>query len=114
MMPLTTASMAALSGNMIAHGTAVGNTTRQVASSMGTAVMISVLSNVIKNNMPAKHLLKTEPIQYGHNALQAAVNGYHAAFWIAIGFAFVGLVLTFWLEGSRAKSQVLVRGGKEA
>lgn len=112
MMPVSTAGMAALSGEMIAHGTAANNTARQVASSMGTAVMISVLSNVVKNNMPAHKLLKAEPLQYGHDALNAALSGYHAAFWLAIGFAVVGLLVTFMLEGHKHKSQVLVRGGK--
>ncbi|MBM7543933.1 DHA2 family efflux MFS transporter permease subunit [Periweissella beninensis] len=111
MMPVTTAGMSALTGEMVAHGTAVNNTTRQVAASMGTAIMISVLSNVINNNMPSKHLLTTTPLEYKNQALNAAIDGYHAAFWVAIGFAIIGLGVSFFLKAKRNKSQTLQSGG---
>ena len=111
MMPVTTAGMSALTGDMVAHGTAVNNTTRQVAASMGTAIMISVLSNVINNNMPSKHLLKATPLEYKNQVLNAAIDGYHAAFWVAIGFAIVGLVVSLLLKSKSNKSQILNNGG---
>ncbi|MCJ0565597.1 MDR family MFS transporter, partial [Enterococcus cecorum] len=46
MMPVTTSGMNALPAHLISHGTAVNNTFRQVASSIGTAILISVLTNV--------------------------------------------------------------------
>lgn len=52
MMPVTTSGMNALPMNLISHGTAVNNTFRQVASSIGTAVLISILTNVTKDNLP--------------------------------------------------------------
>ncbi|MGE9642062.1 MFS transporter, partial [Escherichia coli] len=45
MMPVTTSGMNALPNNLISHGTAVNNTFRQIASSIGTAILISVLTN---------------------------------------------------------------------
>ena len=111
MMPVTTAGMSALTGDMVAHGTAVNNTTRQVAASMGTAIMISVLSNVINNNMPSKHLLKATPLEYKNQVLNAAIDGYQAAFWVAIGFAIVGLVVSLLLKSKSNKSQILNNGG---
>ena len=54
MMPVTTSGMNALPGNLISHGTAVNNTFRQVASSIGTAILISVLSNVTKGNLQVR------------------------------------------------------------
>ena len=46
-MPLNTWGLNALSNKVIAHGTAIGNTFRQVAGSLGTAVLITVNSIVV-------------------------------------------------------------------
>ncbi|WP_261809747.1 MDR family MFS transporter [Levilactobacillus humaensis] len=100
MMPSTTAGMNALPANMISHGTAVNNTQRQVASSVGTAILVSVLTNVTKNSMPAKHVLTTNPLSYAKGAIDATLSGYHAAFGIAIGFSLVALFVAFFLKGS--------------
>ena len=102
MMPATTAGMNALPMNMLSHGTAVNNTQRQVASSVGTAIMVSVLTNVTKNSMPAKHVLTTDPLSYASRAISATLNGYHAAFWIAIGFSVIALFVAFLLKGSHS------------
>ncbi|WP_143461794.1 MDR family MFS transporter [Levilactobacillus enshiensis] len=101
MMPATTAGMNALPLNMISHGTAVNNTQRQVASSVGTAILISVLTNVTKGQMPAKHVLTTNPLSYANGAINATLSGYHAAFWIAVGFCVIALVVAFFMKGSR-------------
>jgi hypothetical protein len=62
MMPITTSGMNALPLRLMSDGTAVNNTIRQVASSMGTAIMISILTNVTNDQMPAHHLLKATAI----------------------------------------------------
>lgn len=112
MMPATTAGMQSLSGDVVAHGTAANNTTRQVASSMGTALMISVLSNVVSNNMPAKHLLTSSPFVYKDETLKAALSGYHAAFAVAAMFAVVGLLVAFLMH-DKEKGKILIDGGKQ-
>ncbi|MGJ3768250.1 MDR family MFS transporter [Limosilactobacillus mucosae] len=94
MMPVTTSGMNALPFSMISHGTAVNNTIRQVASSMGSAILISVLTNVTNSQKPAHSLLKASPLQYKSQMIDATLNGYHAAFWIAIAFAVIGLLAT--------------------
>ncbi|MCC6095950.1 MULTISPECIES: MDR family MFS transporter [Limosilactobacillus] len=94
MMPVTTSGMNALPFSMISHGTAVNNTIRQVASSMGSAILISVLTNVTNSQKPAHSLLKASPLQYKSQMIDATLNGYHAAFWIAIAFAVIGLLTT--------------------
>jgi EmrB/QacA subfamily drug resistance transporter len=98
MMPLTTNGMNALSGEMIRHGTAVNNTVRQVATSMTTAIMVSVLTNVTNSAKPAASLLKLDPLAYKHDFFNATLSGYHAAFWIATGFSAVGFILAFFLN----------------
>nr|WP_302144883.1 MDR family MFS transporter [Limosilactobacillus mucosae] len=94
MMPVTTSGMNALPFSMISHGTAVNNTIRQVASSMGSAILISVLTNVTNSQKPAHSLLKSSPLQYKSQMIDVTLNGYHAAFWIAIAFAVIGLLAT--------------------
>ncbi len=64
MMPATTVGMNSLPINLLSHGTAVNNTQRQVASSVGTAVLISILTNVTKSNQPAKSMLTSNPLGY--------------------------------------------------
>jgi EmrB/QacA subfamily drug resistance transporter len=98
MMPVTTSGMNALPLNLISHGTAVNNTFRQVASSIGTAVLISILTNVTKNGLPAQAMLKTAPLAYRDQATTATLNGYHAAFIVATLFGIVGLLITFFLN----------------
>ncbi|KRL55243.1 multidrug transport protein [Paucilactobacillus oligofermentans DSM 15707 = LMG 22743] len=106
MMPTTTAAMNSLSMDMISHGTAVNNTTRQIASSMGTAVLVSVLSNVTTNNMPAKSLLKITPFDYKVKAVDAVMNGYSAAFIIAVAFSAIGLIIAFFLSSNKNRIKV--------
>ncbi|MGV0167971.1 MDR family MFS transporter [Furfurilactobacillus sp. WILCCON 0119] len=104
MMPVTTAGMNALSFDLISHGTAVNNTTRQVATSIGSAILVSVLTNVTKGAMPAHHILKETPLEYKVKAINATLSGYHATFWVAIAFCLIGFVLAFFLKGANRAS----------
>jgi len=115
MMPVTTNGMNALSTDMIRHGTAVNNTVRQVATSMTTAILVSVLTNVTNQTKPASSLLKSDPLAYKNSFFDATLNGYHAAFWFAVGFSLIGWLLTFFLRSNK-KSQVKIdiEGGKKA
>lgn len=107
MMPVTTSGMNALPDHLISHGTAVNNTFRQVASSIGTAILISVLTNVTKNNLPSKSILEATPLAYKDQAINATLLGYHAAFLVAVIFGFIGWLITFTL----AKKENYVQGG---
>lgn len=101
MMPVTTSGMNALPFELIAHGTAVNNTMRQVATSVGTAILMSVLTNVTKHAQPAKSLLTQSPLQYRSAMINATLKGYHAAFWFAVAFCIIGFVATFLLKDTR-------------
>ncbi|CAI2628300.1 MDR family MFS transporter [Apilactobacillus apinorum] len=105
MMPSTTFGMNALPDDKISHGTAVNNTVRQVGAAIATAVLVSILSNVTTNHMPAKSLLKLDPLAYKDSVISATLSGYHAAFWVAAVFIIIGFIATFWLHDSK-------KGGK--
>ncbi len=49
-MPLNTWGLNSLSNKVMAHGTAIGNTFRQVAGSLGCAILITVMSIVVANS----------------------------------------------------------------
>lgn len=70
MMPVTTAGINALPRHLIPHGTAMNNTIRQVGGSIGTALLVSVMSN------QAAHAGTT-------NVKHAALHGMNAAFIVA-------------------------------
>lgn len=114
MMPVTTSGMNALPSNLITHGTAVNNTFRQVASSIGTAILISVLTNVTKGNMPHNSLLKATPLAYKDKAIDAVLSGYHSAFYVAVVFSAVGVFIAFALKKKEPKAVLEVKGGKNA
>lgn len=104
MMPTTTAAMNALPDNLIAHGTAVNNTVRQVASSIGTAILVSVLSNTTSNHMPKTALLGQNPLLYKFQAINATMSGYRAAFIIATIFCFIGFAIAMLMKKERSSN----------
>ncbi|MFC6180186.1 MDR family MFS transporter [Lactiplantibacillus daowaiensis] len=97
-MPVTTTGINSLPFSLISHGTAANNTLRQVAASMGTAVLISVYSSVAKWQMPGHSLLAKSPLQYKEAATSATLTGYHMAFIVSLIFCAFGFVLTFFLK----------------
>lgn len=78
MMPMSTMGINALPFKLITHGNAITTMSRQIAASMGTAILVSLI-NVVTN-------LK------GNSAnLQ---SGYHVAFLVTVIFSLIGLILT--------------------
>ena len=114
MMPATTVGMNALPVNLIGHGTAVNNTQRQIASSIGTAILISILTNVTKDDMPAKHLLKTDPLAYKDSAINATLGGYHAAFIVAAIFCVLAVITAFFMKNRGSASDYTEKNGGES
>lgn len=98
LMPVTTAGLNALPLDKMNDGTAINNTLRQTLGAIGTAIFTTVYSNIQNNQMPSKNLLHTAPLQYKHEAITAALNGYHAAFFTAVVFGIIGLILAFCLK----------------
>jgi len=90
--------MNALPVDLMGHGTAVNNTTRQIASSIGTAILTSVLSNVTDASKPVHSMIKSNPLGYQDSYFNATLNGYHAAFWVAVAFSVIGLVVAFFMK----------------
>ena len=113
MMPATTVGMNSLPINLLSHGTAVNNTQRQVASSVGTAVLISILTNVTKSNQPGKSMLTSNPLGYRDHMINATLTGYHAAFAISLLFCILALITAFFLKNRGQSSDYTKNGGED-
>ena len=98
LMPSTTAGLNSLPLNKMNDGTAINNTLRQTLGAIGTAIFTTVYSNIQNAQMPGKSLLHSAPLEYKHQAITAALNGYHGAFFTAVVFGLLGLILAFCLE----------------
>lgn len=85
MMPLATAGINALPNRLIAHGTAMNNTIRMVGGSIGTALLISIMSNTQVNSSAA-------------NPVLAMMDGIHTSFIVSCVLALGGLVISFTLK----------------
>lgn len=86
-MPITTWAMNALDNNVINHGTSVNNTLRQVAGSLGTAVLISVSTAA------------TQMASSSTDTLHAGIFGVNAAFFASGLLCLAGLIMTIaWVK----------------
>lgn len=124
MMPLMTAAINALPPRLISHGNAFLNTMRQLAGSIGTAILVTVMTTQTTNHVGAftDELDKINPViqdhvrqmaaQYGgqSEALQAIlkyvnqlayIEGINDAFWIATGLAVLAFILSLFLKGKK-------------
>ncbi len=124
MMPIMTAGMNALPSRLISHGNAFVNTMRQLAGSIGTAILVTVMTTQQTNHVAAfgDELDKTNPMiqdhmhelaqQYGgeSGALKvlleyvnklASVEGVNDAFIVATIISAIALVLSFFLQSKK-------------
>ena len=81
-MPITTWAMNSLPDELVNHGTSVNNTLRQVAGSLGTAVLVSVNTIVANQQMTVT------------DSLHASIHGINAAFFVGGILCTIGAVLT--------------------
>ena len=88
-MPVTTAALNQLPPRMIPHGAAVNNTMRQVAASIGTGVLVTVMTASAR-----------DPEVYG---MDGPIHGVNVAFIVAGGIAVLGAIGSCFLRGSRPR-----------
>ncbi len=93
MMPLMTAGINALPAQLIAHGTAMNNTIRMVGGSIGTAILVSVMSHATLNSSLQQ-------------PKQAAMDGIQNAFMIASILGVLGIILSFRIKSKNTKSEL--------
>ncbi|SDH44679.1 MDR family MFS transporter [Alteribacillus bidgolensis] len=92
MMPVTTAGLNVLPKHLIPHGTAVNNTMRQVSGSIGTALLVTVMTTTAMGKGPEVNA-------------EALIHGVNMSFWVAFIFGLIGFVLSFLIKNKEAVSQ---------
>ena len=85
LMPLITAGINSLPGHLIAHATAMNNTLRMAGASIGTALLVTIMSVGQQTAM-------------SQGAEHALAHGIRLAFWLALALALVGWLLSFRLS----------------
>ncbi|HDF6116405.1 TPA: DHA2 family efflux MFS transporter permease subunit [Staphylococcus aureus] len=124
MMPMVTAAINALPGRLASHGNAFLNTMRQLAGSIGTAILVTVMTTQTTQHLSAfgEELDKTNPVvqdhmrelasQYGgqEGAMKvllqfvnklATVEGINDAFIVAKIFSIIALILCLFLQSNK-------------
>lgn len=122
MMPIMTAGMNSLPPRLISHGNALSNTLRQLAGSIGTALLVTVMSTQTTEHVATytQDLDKTNPflkdrLQEMGQAMGgdqmatqqvlefvqklASINGVNSAFLIATGLSALAFILSLFLKG---------------
>ncbi|HHX0144238.1 TPA: DHA2 family efflux MFS transporter permease subunit [Staphylococcus aureus] len=124
MMPMVTAAINVLPGRLASHGNAFLNTMRQLAGSIGTAILVTVMTTQTTQHLSAfgEELDKTNPVvqdhmrelasQYGgqEGAMKvllqfvnklATVEGINDAFIVATIFSIIALILCLFLQSNK-------------
>ena len=83
-MPLTTSGLNTLDRSLYSHGNAASNTLRQVAGSIGTSIIITIMSKASASSGI------TDP-------LKASVHGMNVAFASVAGLTLVGTIIAFFV-----------------
>lgn len=91
MMPVTTAGLNQLPQHLIPHGTAMSNTMRQVSGSIGTALLVTIMTGTA-----------LDPDQYG---MQGLVRGVNISFIVAGVLSGIGVIMAFFLKKAEPPEQ---------
>ncbi len=118
LMPIQTAGLNQLPRSLNAHGTAISNTVRQVAGAVGTALLVTIMSDRSKTH--AQDFV-TSGAAGGWSkeqlAMEATIQGINDAYLVIIAIGVVGLILSFFIKRTSPASEPAadgVRLNKEA
>lgn len=122
MMPIMTAGMNQLPPHLIAHGTALSNTIRQVAGSIGTAILVTIMTQQTTehfanytNTLTTNNAFLSSQLNqlgssgisslYAKAASNSMINGINDAFLFATLLAIVALIFSFFLRTPKVKTK---------
>ncbi|MBC1483721.1 multidrug efflux MFS transporter [Listeria sp. FSL L7-1485] len=108
MMPLQTAALNSLPLNLASHGSAMFNTMRQVAGSIGTAALITIMSksaaSFAKNMGPSDVMGKTKAEIANH----VLIHGIETAFLVAGILSVVACILALFIKKNNSTREPIV------
>ncbi|UOQ92589.1 DHA2 family efflux MFS transporter permease subunit [Halobacillus shinanisalinarum] len=86
MMPVTTAGLNQLPQKLIPHGAAMNNTMRQIAASVGTAILVTVMTMTAQN------------AQQEQSISNPGIHGVNVAFIVITVLSFIGIILSIFVK----------------
>ncbi|MGZ0041643.1 DHA2 family efflux MFS transporter permease subunit [Paenibacillus ottowii] len=108
MMPIQTAGLNQLPQRLNAHGTAMSNTLRMISGSIGTAILVTVMSSQTSNRLTT--IVASEGLNVTDKAAmlaagnQATISGINSAFIIATLLSVTALILAFFIKNTNAQN----------
>lgn len=104
MTPVNTTGLNELPRSLHSHGTAISSTTQQVAGAVGTALLVTIMSNGIQSALRGAGITNEEALlEANANIVRSATNhGIQSAYGVAAVLAIIPLVLVFFLKRSPA------------
>lgn len=102
MMPIMTNGLNQLPTRLNPHGTAINNTAQQVSGSIGTAVMVTIMTSVATSKgeslMSGVDPSTLTEASIASMSQQALLNGIQFSFFVALGINIVALVLALFIK----------------
>jgi len=107
MTPVNTTGLNQLPRRLHSHGTAISSTTQQVAGAIGTALLITIMSNGIQNFLRVAGVDAKEALFTTNASIvrEATNHGIQSAYGIATFIALIPLVLVFFLKRTHAPDE---------
>lgn len=110
MMPVNTAGLNAIPNEVLSHGTAMMNTLRTISGSIGTGILVTIMSIGAKNFEPSKTQL--EHANAGNTAKilqsEAMIHGINIAFLVLTVIVFFGVVLSIFIKSENKHSNTRI------
>jgi EmrB/QacA subfamily drug resistance transporter len=121
MMPVMTNGLNQLPARYYPHGTAMNSTLQQVSGAIGSALLVTIMSNRTKTHATdlaasaMKHLTgKPTPAALAEMkqqiAMKAMLEGINDAFLVSVGIASIALVLAFFIKRAKQAEDVQEMG----
>ncbi|MEC5426071.1 DHA2 family efflux MFS transporter permease subunit [Virgibacillus sp. C22-A2] len=103
MMPIMTAGLNQLPRRLYSHGTAMANTLRQMAGSIGTAFLVTVMSSQAAKHVSDFMPSTGTPTQEQMAVIErlATIEGINDSFMVATVFAVIGFILSFFIKRTK-------------
>ncbi|MNN31781.1 Multidrug export protein EmrB [compost metagenome] len=100
LMPITTAGLNQLPASLHAHGTAISNTVKQVSGAIGTALLVTILTNRAQTHaisLAAEGVINDR----AHLLQQASIAGMNDAYFAVILFGIIGFLMSFFIQRTK-------------
>ncbi|MGM7700467.1 MDR family MFS transporter [Pseudalkalibacillus sp. Hm43] len=101
MMPVTTAGLNQLPRHLIPHGTAMSNTMRQIAASVGTAILVTVMTSTALSAQQQPSIPSPD------------IHGVNVAFMVITILSFIGLILSFFVKKTSPEEDEDIRSTEQ-